>query len=320
MREININKNDGGQRIDKFLGKAIPKLPKSLMYKYIRLKRIKLNGKRCQIDDFLEENDVLSLYINDEFFEEEKKVGGKTDELIKISAVPEAVYEDENIIITYKPAGMDVHKGSEKKNDTLADIIKAYLYRRGEYDPYKENSFSPAVCNRLDRNTTGLVIAAKNAEALRETNRCIRERRIHKKYLCICSGKFLYSSGTETAYHKKGRHNLVNIRLDKAEGYKKIITEYRVLEEKDRLTLAEINLITGRTHQIRAHLAFLGTPVLGDGKYGNVSVNKRYGIFHQQLCAYSLEFDIEKNSLLGYLNGKIITSPKTGFDIKTNLF
>lgn len=316
MREFIINKNDSGQRIDKFLQKAVPKLPKSLLYKYIRLKRIKLNGKRCQNADFLKENDVLSLYINDEFFDAEEKTSSREKELLKITAVPQIVYEDENIIIAYKPMGMDVHRGSEMTKDTLVDAIAAYLYRKGEYRPYEESSFSPAVCNRLDRNTTGLVIAAKNAAALREVNENIRERRIHKKYLCICAGNFSSPHSTETAYHKKGQHNLVSIRKDKAEGYKKIITEYKVLKEKDGLSLVEVNLITGRTHQIRAHLAFLGAPILGDGKYGNVSVNKRCGIFRQQLCAYSLEFDTEKDSLLGYLIGKTFNSPETGFDKK----
>lgn len=314
MREFVINKNDSGQRLDKFLGKAVPKLPKSLLHKYLRLKRIKLNGKRCQNSDFLQENDILTLYINDEFFETKTSTENTATEFEHIKTKPDIVYEDENIIISYKPRGMDVHRGSETSKDTLIDIIKAYLYQKGEYNPSEENSFSPAVCNRLDRNTTGLVIAAKNSSALRAVNECIRERKIFKKYLCICVGNFPYKNRIETAYHRKGQHNLVNVRKDKAEGYKKIITEYTVKEEKDGLSLAEINLITGRTHQIRAHLAFLGFPVLGDGKYGNVSVNKRQGIFYQQLCAYSLELQTDENSPLGYLNGKVFTSPQTGFE------
>lgn len=316
MREYKINKNDCDQRIDKFLQKAVPKLPKSLLYKYIRLKRIKLNGKRCQIADFLNENDVLSLYINDEFFENKISEKNFQNEFLKITAKPQAVYEDENILIVYKPDGMDVHRGSEMTKDTLIDIIKAYLYRKGEYNPAEENSFSPAVCNRIDRNTTGLVIAAKNAHALREINEYIRERKIYKKYLCVCVGKFPHSQSTETAYHKKGQHNLVNIRKDMSEGYKKIVTEYKVKEDRGGLSLVEINLITGRTHQIRAHLAFLGTPILGDGKYGNVAINKRRGIFHQQLSAYSLEFNIGKESALSYLDGKVFTSPKIPFSCK----
>lgn len=310
MREFKINNNDSGQRIDKFLQKAVPKLPKSLLYKYVRLKRIKLNGKRCQSADFLNENDVLSLYINDEFFDDVVSEKVIENDFLKITTQPDVVYEDENIMVVYKPEGMDVHRGSEMTKDTLIDIIKAYLYHKGEYNPKEESSFSPAVCNRIDRNTTGLVIAAKNAKSLREVNELIRERKVNKKYLCVCVGKFPKISGTETAYHKKGQHNLVNVRMDKADGYKEIITEYTVKENNGTLSLAEINLITGRTHQIRAHLAFLGVPILGDGKYGNVAVNKRFGIFHQQLCAYSLEFDVESDSCLNYLNGKIFISPE----------
>lgn len=314
MREFIINKNDSGQRIDKFLQKSVPSLPKSLLYKCIRLKRIKLNGKRCQNADFLKENDVLSLYINDEFFENcEKDKDNETDTLSKIKSVPKVVYEDNNILIAFKPSGMDVHRGSETSQETLIEIICAYLWRKGEYDPALENSFSPALCNRLDRNTTGLVIAAKNAESLRSLNEAIRERHIQKKYLCICTGKLPSVHSTETAYHKKGQHNLVSIRKNATDGYKKIVTEYRVLEEKKGLSLVEINLITGRTHQIRAHLAYLGAPVLGDGKYGNVAVNKRMGVFRQQLCAYSLTFNTTKG-ILKYLNGKSFVSPETGFD------
>lgn len=313
MKELIINKNDSGQRLDKFIQKAVPLMPKTLLNKYIRLKRIKVNGKRCKNSDILNEKDIVSLYINDEFFESFENEHESKNNFLHIRILPEIVYEDENIIIVYKPVGMDVHRGSELVKPTLIDIIKAYLFHKGEYDPKKENSFSPAVCNRLDRNTTGLVIAAKNAASLREINEFIRERRILKYYICICTGNFPKNHGIETAYHKKGQHNLVNIRNSMADGYRQIVTEYKVLEVKDNLTLAEINLITGRTHQIRAHLAFIGVPILGDGKYGNVTVNKKYRIFRQQLCAYSLEFDIDPERRLGYLSGKKFYSPKTGF-------
>lgn len=314
MREITINQNDAGQRADKFLQKALPELPKTLMYKYVRLKRIKLNGKRLSISDILREGDMLSLYINDEFFGMANKKNQRTELLERVYTDPDIVYEDENIIIAFKPVGMEVHRSYGISGDALADIIGAYLYRRGEYDPEQENSFSPAVCNRLDRNTCGLVIAAKNAAALREVNRNIKERRIHKKYICICVGKLPYRHKKEIAYHKKEQHNLVSIRKAAAEGYKKIVTEYTVLEEKNGLTLVEINLITGRTHQIRAHLSFLGAPILGDGKYGNIKANKRHAVFQQQLCAYSLEFDTDKDSMLYYLNEKIFKTDQTGFE------
>lgn len=311
MKEIVINQNDSGQRIDKFITKAIPKLPKPLIYKYIRLKRIKLNGKRCEISQMLNEGDVLNLYINDEFFESPLE----SKNIKNTSLTPDIVYEDENILIVYKPMGIDVHHGAEKPDDTLIDMIQAYLYKKGEYAPDKEHSFSPAICNRLDRNTTGLVIAAKNAPALREINEKIRLKEIKKEYLCICTGNLPYAHSVETAYHCKKSHNSVIVSDKHEDGLKKIITEYTVLEKKNDLMLVKINLITGKTHQIRAHMAFLGAPVIGDGKYGSVKINKKYQIFKQQLCAHSLEFKFDNSGTLGYLSGKKFISPSTGFQI-----
>ncbi|MBQ3566134.1 MAG: RluA family pseudouridine synthase [Oscillospiraceae bacterium] len=316
MKEFIINKNDSGQRLDKFIIKAVPKLPKSLLYKYVRLKRIKLNGKRCEISQMLCAGDVLNLYINDEFFENNESKA--VNNLTKTKSTPDIVYEDENIIIVYKPVGMDVHHGAEKPDETLIDIIQAYLYSKKEYNPDEENSFAPAICNRIDRNTTGLVIAAKNSASLREINENIRLRKIEKEYLCICSGKLPKKHSVEQAYHCKGKHNSVHISDKPLPEHKKIITEYTVLEEKNGFMLVKINLITGKTHQIRAHMSFLGAPLLGDGKYGNVKTNKQNQVFTQQLCAYSLKFNFEKNSPLEYLNSKKIISPKTGF--KINLF
>ncbi|MGN1481238.1 RluA family pseudouridine synthase [Porcipelethomonas sp.] len=311
MKEFIINKNDSGQRTDKFLSKAVPKLPKSLLYKYIRLKRIKVNGKRCEISQMLSEGDIISLYINDEFFSVLQ-----TQKFKEPKIIPEIIYEDENIIIVNKSPGVDVHQGSANGKDTLIDIIKAYLFHKGEYNPAEESTFSPAVCNRLDRNTSGLVIAAKNAAALREINERIRNREIRKTYLCICCGTPPKKHSVETAYLKKGQHNLVDITDRPESGYKKIITEYDILDSRNNFSLVKINLITGRTHQIRAHMSFLGTPVLGDGKYGNVPANKRAGIFRQQLCAYRLEFDFKSPGILDYLNGKVFQTDDTNFECK----
>ncbi|MGN0620844.1 MAG: RluA family pseudouridine synthase [Porcipelethomonas sp.] len=314
MKEFIINKNDSGQRVDRFITKAVPKLPRSLMYKYIRLKRIKLNGRRCDRADMLNENDVLSMYVNDEFFSDE--ISETETRIRKTSKKPDIVYEDENIIVVYKEPGMDVHAGSEKDDENLLEIITWYLYEKGEYVPGEENSFSPALCNRIDRNTAGLVIAAKNALALREINAEIRSREIKKEYMCICCGNPVKKSDCCTAYLKKGNRNMVSISADEKEGYKKIVTAYEVLESRGDFSLVRVKLITGRTHQIRAHLAFLGMPLLGDGKYGNTAVNKRMGIFRQQLCAYRLEFG--PGGALGYLDGKSFCAGKCGFD--TDLF
>ena len=313
MKEFVINKNDCGQRIDKFITKAVPKLPKSLLYKYVRLKRIKLNGKRCDISQMLNEGDVMQLYINDEFFDAPEK---KETEVKGDGGKLEVVYEDDNIIIVYKPQGVDVHHGAERGDDTLVDMVQAYLFAKGEYKPDEENTFSPAVCNRLDRNTSGLVIAAKNAAALRDINEKIRSRQIKKEYLCILVGKLPKKHSVEEAYHRKGSHNSVEIFPKQERDTKKIITEYTVQKEKDGLSLARIGLITGRTHQIRAHMSFLGAPLLGDGKYGRVKTNKQYKVFRQQLCAYKLTFAFEGDSVLSYLNGKSFTAPRTDFVIE----
>jgi len=310
MREFTINRNDSGQRIDKFITKAVTGLPKSLLYKYLRIKRIKLNGKRCEKGEILRENDVISMYINDEFFSEKKKA-----QVIKCTEnAPDVVYEDQNIIIAYKKPGLDVHTGSEKSGDTLIDIIRYYLYKKGEYDPENENSFAPALCNRIDRNTSGLVIAAKNADALREINFRIKSREINKEYLCICCGVPKETSGYRTAFLKKGNHNLVDISENELPDYKKIVTGYEVIKSKNNFSLLRIKLVTGRTHQIRAHMAFLGNPLLGDGKYGDTIINKRKGIFRQQLCAYRIEFDFKGDSCLNYLNGKSFCSGRCDFD------
>ena len=310
MREFIINNNDAGQRVDKFLLKAVKRLPQSLMYKYIRLKRIKLNGKRCDIKTRLNEGDVLSLYINDEFFEENKE----TDFLLANASI-DIAYEDENILVADKKPGLVVHEDNDHIADTLINRIKNYLYKKGEYDPNDENSFAPSLCNRIDRNTQGLVVCAKNAQSLRILNEKIKNRELNKKYLCVCIGKFSKKSDTISAYHiKDEKNNTVKILPSPAYGAKKIVTGYNVLKEKDGLSLVEIALITGRTHQIRAHMAYIGHPLLGDGKYGKNILNKKYHLKTQALCAYKLKFDFSTDSgILGYLNGKEIISKEPWF-------
>ena len=304
MKEFTINKNDSGQRVDKFLQKAVPLLPQSLMYKYIRMKRIKLNGKRCEISTRLSQGDIMQLYINDEFFEADSQ-----KEFLIAPPVLNIVYEDENIILLDKKNGLVVHEDDEKTADTLINRLLHYLYDKGEYDPDNENSFTPALCNRLDRNTGGIVIAAKNAESLRILNQKIKDRELEKKYLCVTVGVPPKKQDTLTAYlEKNSDENTVRVYNSKKGNAKTIITSYKVLKTDKKLSLVEVKLETGRTHQIRAHFAHIGCPLLGDGKYGINQINREYKIKTQALYSYKLKFTFTSESgCLDYLNGKEFT-------------
>ncbi len=304
MREFVIGKNDAGQRADKFISKAVPRLPQTLLHKYLRMKRVKLNGKRCAAADRLAEGDVMSLYINDEFFEDSRAYP-----FMFAPAQVNIVYEDENILIADKPAGLIVHEDAEEKYDTLINRICRLLYERGEYDPERENSFVPALCNRIDRGTCGMVIAAKNAEALRILNEKIRLRELDKRYLCIIVGHIRPEKGRLSGYlTKDSENNQVTVSQVRRAGAKTAITEYRVLRRLGEYDLVEAKLITGRTHQIRAQLAQTGHPLLGDTKYGRS--DPRIRLRTQALCSYRLRFSFRKGEtpgLLDYLDGREFT-------------
>lgn len=303
MRSLKIGRNDAGQRLDKFLGKAVKGLPQSLMYKFIRTKKIKVNGKRTVQNYFLSEGDEIQLYIKDEFFGAPE---ADTSALTRIKPKLDIVYEDENIMLLNKRPGVLVHEDSDARDNTLIMHVKAYLISNGEYDPEAENSFAPALCNRIDRNTGGIVIAAKNAEALRIMNEKIRENRISKYYLCLVHGKPAKKQDTMHAWLKKdSAANMVTVRDRRFEGSKEIITAYKTLEERGNASLLEVELITGRTHQIRAHMAHIGCPLVGDGKYGVNKDDRARGFKYQALYAYKLSFKpTQKNDSLSYLEGK----------------
>ena len=303
MKKVVVNKNDAGQRLDKFLTKFLKNMPQSMLYKSIRKKRIKVNGKKGDIAYKLCEGDVIELYINDEFFGVEPSENAFMDMTPNINVV----YEDENILIVDKKPGMIVHEDDGEKVNTLINHIKAYLYKKGEYNPENEMSFVPSLCNRIDRNTGGMVIAAKTAEALRIMNEKIKNKEIRKFYLCLVSGHLKKKSGELTDYLVKNTdQNRVYIEKDAKSGGKKIVTRYKVLSENELTSLVEVELITGRTHQIRAHFASIGHPLAGDGKYGTNEFNKKVGMKYQALYSYKLIFDFKDENALSYLNGKTI--------------
>ena len=309
MRTLIINRNDAGQRLDKFLSKAVKAMPKSLMYKGIRTKKIKVNRKRAEIGYILEEGDTVELFISEEFFSD----NASDSAFMKLTPKLDIVYEDENIMLLDKRPGLIVHSDDEEDVNTLISHVKAYLYRKGEYNPEDEQSFAPALCNRIDRNTGGIVIAAKNAEALRIMNEKIRNDELSKFYLAAVHGHMPKRADTLHGYLRKDQvNNIVDISTVKKPGYKEIVTKYRVLDEKNGLSLIEVELVTGRTHQIRAHFSSIGHPLLGDGKYGVNRDDKKLGYKFQALYAFRLEFHFRTDSgALSYLNGKSFSIDKS---------
>ena len=297
-----VSKNDAGQRLDKFLTKTYRHLPTSLLYKAIRKKDIRLNGKRCEASSRLSEGDELYLFLPDDALE----IAPPTYAFMHASKQLDVVYEDEHLLLLNKKAGLLVHPDDREFGDTLIFRVQRYLYEKGEYDPADEQSFAPALVNRIDRNTSGIVIAAKTAAALRILNEKLKRREIQKYYLCIVHGTLPKKEDTLEAYLEKNEsQNRVYISDTQKEGARTIRTRYRVLEEKNGFSLLEIHLLTGRTHQIRAHLASIGHPLLGDGKYGTNALNKGTGFHKQALCSYRLRFDFTSDAgELAYLNGK----------------
>lgn len=311
MKEFIVTKNDAGLRFDKFIVKICPTLPSSLMFKYIRTKRFKINGKKGEISTRLNVGDVISAYVNDEFF---AQVEPKYSFLSAPSNI-DVVYEDENILLVDKKQGLLVHPDKNEYTNTLIDRIQHYLYKKGEYDPKDENSFAPALANRIDRNTGGIVIAAKNAEALRILCDKIKYREMDKRYLAVIHGVPKKKSDILEGYLEKNESkNQVFLKNYKTKDNKTIRTKYRVLQSKNNLSLVEIELLTGRTHQIRAHMASIGHPLLGEGKYNKSAEDRKKGFDKQALYSYSLMFDFKTDAgILNYLKGKRFTVSKVWF-------
>ena len=274
-----------------------------MMNKGIRNKRIKVDGARAKPFQVVGEGSVIELYINDEYLLSPDKEEAWRH--IHKSALA-VVYEDDNILLLDKPSGMPVQPDSHESINTLISHLKAYLFHSGRWDPEQENSFTPALCNRIDRNTRGIVIAAKNAESLRIMNKKIKDREIEKYYLCIVHGLISPAAGRISGYlFKDAAKNRVYVKKQSEKGSLTAVTEYKTLESAGGLSLLECRLITGRTHQIRAQLADQGHPLLGDGKYGREEINKPYGLFHQALWSYKVCFDFKAGAgILDYLKKK----------------
>ena len=309
MRIITVKKNDAGQRLDKFLSKAVKGLPTSMMYKLIRTKKIKVNRKRTEQNYVLKVGDEIQLFIRDEFFDNPEKDDGALSRIVPKLNI---VYEDQNVMLLNKRPGVLVHEDEDGGENTLIMHVKAYLYGKGEYDPQNEQSFAPALCNRIDRNTGGIVIAAKNAEALRVMNEKIKNGELRKHYLCLVHGVPPKRTDVLHAYlRKNSKDNLVQVRDGYFEGAKEIITGYTVLERRGEDSLLEVELFTGRTHQIRAQMSHIGCPLVGDGKYGVNRDDRARGFKYQALYAYKLEFSrTDNNTSLSYLEGKTFSIDK----------
>ncbi len=277
MKEIVINANDANQRLDKFLIKSFPLLTKSMMYKAIRNKKIKVNRKRCEFNQLLQQGDTILLFLPPDVLEQKERE-------IQSFKPLDIVYEDDNLLIVNKPYGLLSQSDQAGNQDCLVSRIQSYLFETKQYDPQKETSFSPAICNRLDRNTTGLVMAAKNAKTLRIVNEAIQNRKIHKYYKAVVDGN-LKKDEMVSLYIKKDGTKALASSYEK-DGYKLAQMKFHILENRNNETLIDIELMTGRFHQIRCSMSYLHHPLIGDVKYGYKGKKKK-----MELQAYRLVLD-----------------------------
>lgn len=313
MREIIIGKNDANQRLDKYLTKRFKGMPKSLMYKYIRTKYIKVNNKRCEISTMLKEGDVLKLFIKDEFFNDDEYQKESYD-FLKAPTKLDIIYEDENILLINKKPGVIVHPDEQYHFDSLISRVLHYLYDKKEYNPTDDKAFAPALVNRIDRNTGGIVIAAKNADSLRALNAKMKTRELTKLYLCMVEGVLKRKEGILGGHLEKNeKKNKVTILKKPTPNSKPVKTKYTVLSNIKGNSLVEVDLLTGRTHQIRAHMSSIGHPLLGDTKYG-YKRNKDNDFYkYQALYAYKITFSFTSDAgCIEYLNGKSFEVDKNG--------
>ena len=298
MKSIQVDKDWNGRRLTRFLQKAMPSATMGQIHRFLRLGRVKVDGRRANEETVLHENAVVDMYVEDEFFSQEEKADPFYS---KIRPSLTILFEDGQVMILDKRAGLVCHPDEGEKVHTLLTYAQAYLYQKGEWKPGTD--FAPALCNRIDRFTAGIVILAKTQEALRAMDEKIRTHEVHKYYLCIVHGRMKYPEGTLRHWlMKRPEQKKVTVLRKNEPGSKEAVTYYQTIDERNGLTLCECLLGTGRTHQIRAQFAAIGHPLLGDNQYGQAKHNEKYGRLNgQALCAYRLSFDFEGDA--GCLNG-----------------
>lgn len=306
MQELHVTENEAGQRLDKLLAKFLNQAPKSFLYKMMRKKNIVLNGKKCTGNEKLKQGDRIKLFFSDETIEKFSAGTYAIPKKEKINMLP-IIYEDEQVLLMNKPVGVLSQKA--KDSDVSAvEILINYLMETNQLSKEQFRTFHPSICNRLDRNTSGILVAGKTLPALQEMNRFFKERTIAKYYRCLVKGRVIKSEDYIKGYLVKDQKtNKVSITKKKTEEGVPIETEYCVIQSNDEVSLLEVHLITGKTHQIRAHLASIGHPIIGDYKYGDKQINEMYrqayGLKSQLLHAYRLEMP-SSNGSLAYLNDK----------------
>jgi len=296
MKHFTIAANDAGQRLDKFLRKAAPGLPPALLYKALRTKNIKLNKKRAKGSTRLQAGDELECWLPEEFFAPPEY----QYDFLRAGRALEVLYEDEHVLLLDKPAGLLSHPDESEYIDTLLGRVQRYLYEKGEFDPARENAFAPALVNRIDRNTQGIVIAAKTAAALRILNEKMKRRELRKFYLCAVHGIPTQGEKQPDGWlllrawlMKDEDKSLVRVYDRPRDGAKESLTKYRVMRAGE-ISLLEVELLTGRTHQIRAQFASIGHALAGDGKYApraQYQADLKRGLRRQSLCSHRLRFD-----------------------------